>query len=49
VHHHVNINEDDVLSSSEQAEYMRKIQMILLCEEVGKNICRVDVLVDEHK
>ena len=27
---------------------MRKLQMILLCEAVGKNICRVDVHVDEH-
>jgi hypothetical protein len=26
-----------------------RIQMILLCEAVGKKICRVDVLVDEHK
>ena len=31
------------------AELMRKLQMILLCEAVGKKICRVDLHVDEHK
>jgi hypothetical protein len=49
VHRHVNINEDDVLASSEQEELTRKLQMILLCEAMGKKICRVDVPVDEHR
>jgi hypothetical protein len=26
-----------------------KLQMILLCEAVGKKICRVDVPVDKHR
>ena len=49
VHRHVNINEDDVLASSEQAELARRLQMVLMYEAVGKKICRVDVHVDEHR
>jgi hypothetical protein len=42
-------NEDDVLSSFEKAELMRRLQMILLYETLGNNICRVDVPVDKHR
>jgi hypothetical protein len=44
VHRHVNINEDDVLASSEQENLTRRLHMILLYEAVRKKICRVDVL-----
>jgi hypothetical protein len=49
VHHHENINEDDVLASSEQAELTRRLQMVLIFEAMGKKICRVDMHVDEHR
>jgi hypothetical protein len=45
----VNRNEDDVLTSSEQAKLTRRLQMVLLYEAVGKKISRVDVPVDEHR
>jgi hypothetical protein len=37
VHCHENINEDDVLASSEQ-RVDEKLQMTLLCNAVGKKI-----------
>jgi hypothetical protein len=45
----VNRNEDDVMASSEATELTRRLQMILLSVAVGKQICRVDVPVDEHR